>query len=143
MEVGVQEKFSAEKSVSDFAIASYNWNFGDGTTSSAVSPVKVYNAVGTYKVTLDITDVLGNVSKTEMTVIVKSREMLGLAKVKVVNENDVPISGIDVLFDYSSTDQTILTTNANGIATMKLPVGTHKVVAYSGNYLPDYSGVSV
>jgi gliding motility-associated-like protein len=36
-------------------IASYLWNFGDGTTSSAVNPTHVYAVAGTYTVSLIVT----------------------------------------------------------------------------------------
>ncbi len=50
-----------------FSDASYNssswdWNFGDGTTSTAENPSKAYNAPGTYTVTLEIN---GNPGYTE------------------------------------------------------------------------------
>ncbi len=35
---------------------SFLWNFGDGTTSTAISPTKTYNSTGTYIVTLVATD---------------------------------------------------------------------------------------
>ncbi len=38
---------------------SYLWNFGDGTTSTAVSPTKTYANPGVYDVSLTLTDVLG------------------------------------------------------------------------------------
>ena len=37
-------------------ITSRSWNFGDGTTSTATSPVKTYAAAGTYTVTETVTD---------------------------------------------------------------------------------------
>jgi PKD repeat protein len=37
------------------ATCSYAWTFGDGTTSTAASPSKTYNAAGTYTVTLKVT----------------------------------------------------------------------------------------
>ncbi len=37
-------------------IASYAWTFGDGTTSTAASPVHTYAAAGTYSVKLTVTD---------------------------------------------------------------------------------------
>ncbi len=37
----------------------YLWNFGDGTTSTAINPVHTYAAQGTYTVTLNITDQYG------------------------------------------------------------------------------------
>ncbi|HUK88988.1 MAG TPA: PKD domain-containing protein [Blastocatellia bacterium] len=40
-------------------ITSYNWNFGDGQTSSSQSPSHVYSAVGNFTVTLVVTDSAG------------------------------------------------------------------------------------
>lgn len=39
--------------------ASYLWTFGDGTTSTAVSPTKTYSSPGTYSVQLTITNSFG------------------------------------------------------------------------------------
>ncbi len=41
---------------SDGSVASYSWDFGDGTTGTGVSPSKTYAASGTYSVTLTVTD---------------------------------------------------------------------------------------
>ncbi len=41
---------------SDGTIASYSWNFGDGTTSTAANPSKSYTTVGTFTATLVVTD---------------------------------------------------------------------------------------
>jgi PKD repeat protein len=40
----------------------YLWNFGDGTTNTTANPSKTYVNLGTYTVTLTLTDVWGNVS---------------------------------------------------------------------------------
>jgi len=40
----------------DGTIVSYQWNFGDGNTGSGVNAVHSYSAVGTYTVTLTVTD---------------------------------------------------------------------------------------
>jgi gliding motility-associated-like protein len=40
-------------------IAGYNWQFGDGTTSNAISPSHIYTNSGTYNVTLITTSILG------------------------------------------------------------------------------------
>lgn len=43
----------------DGSVASYSWNFGDGTTSTQVSPTHSYTNAKTYTVTLTVTDNLG------------------------------------------------------------------------------------
>ncbi len=43
-------------STSTVGIASYLWDFGDGTTSTATSPIKTFLQPGTYYVTLKMTD---------------------------------------------------------------------------------------
>lgn len=48
---------------------SYLWNFGDGTTSTAVNPYKVYNTPGTYTVTLTATNTYGSSTKTKSVTI--------------------------------------------------------------------------
>jgi choice-of-anchor A domain-containing protein len=46
------------------APVTYQWNFGDGTTSTAMNPVKVYSAAGSYIVTLTATNIYGADTKT-------------------------------------------------------------------------------
>ena len=37
----------------------YNWDFGDGTTSSSVSPMHHFNSIGVFPISLTITDTFG------------------------------------------------------------------------------------
>src|SRR5207342_3054798 len=47
-------------------LASYAWDFGDGTNSSEADPTHTYAAAGTYQVTLKVTDAGGlSDSKTQ------------------------------------------------------------------------------
>src|SRR6185295_15697977 len=51
---------SAGSSDPDGSIASYSWNFGDGTTAgSGASPVHVYQSAGSFTAVLTVTDNLG------------------------------------------------------------------------------------
>jgi PKD repeat protein len=52
--------FSSAGSVDpDGSIASYSWNFGDGTSSTSASPTKTYTTPGNYVATLTVTDNAG------------------------------------------------------------------------------------
>ena len=49
--------FTDKSTDSDGTIASWSWDFGDESTTSYIqNPIKTYNAAGTYKVTLTVTD---------------------------------------------------------------------------------------
>lgn len=56
---GVPTTFSIAGSPS-FIIVTHAWNFGDGFTAYTPSSTHIYNAAGTYNVTLTVTDQLGN-----------------------------------------------------------------------------------
>jgi PKD repeat protein len=48
----------------------YNWNFGDGQTSTEASPNHVYSAIGTYTVTLIANNNCGaDTTTSEVTII--------------------------------------------------------------------------
>ncbi|MBI4814765.1 MAG: PKD domain-containing protein [Deltaproteobacteria bacterium] len=54
----------------DGTIVSYAWDFGDGQTSSDANATHAYPSVGTYTVTLTVTDVEGATGTDSLTVIV-------------------------------------------------------------------------
>ncbi|MFP4664656.1 MAG: C25 family cysteine peptidase, partial [Bacteroidales bacterium] len=51
--------------LSDYA-AEYNWDFGDGNTSTEANPVHTYMTAGTYTVSLEVTNALGNDTETKV-----------------------------------------------------------------------------
>ncbi|MCP3776667.1 PKD domain-containing protein, partial [Paenibacillus sp. MZ04-78.2] len=55
--IGYPIQFSSKGSNDpDGTIASYHWDFGDGTTSQDANPAHVYSKTGTFKVALKVTD---------------------------------------------------------------------------------------
>ena len=61
--------FNASASAdSDGTIASYAWNFGDGTTGTGVNPSHAYAAAGGYTATLTVTDNRGGTAGTSVSV---------------------------------------------------------------------------
>jgi len=136
MTVGVEEIFDASGSTDDIVIMSYLWDFGDGTTSTEMQPIKSYDAVGTYTVKLSVTDNEGITSTITKEIEVKERDLLGTLNVKVVDENNKALSYVPVYFDLGSDNQKIIYTNASGVATLQMLSGSHTIGMYASGYLP-------
>jgi len=62
VKIGSTVTFSAAGSTDNVGIASYEWDFGDGTSGTGVTASHTYDNVGTYNVTLTVTDAAGNFS---------------------------------------------------------------------------------
>ncbi|MHC4278176.1 MAG: PKD domain-containing protein, partial [Planctomycetota bacterium] len=80
----------------DGTIISYDWDFGDTATGSGVSPTHSYTTVGTYTVTLTVTDDLGATDQDTLTV--------------TVNHAPVAVAGPDV----SATTDEVITFDGSG-----------------------------
>jgi subtilisin family serine protease len=67
--------FDGSSSTDDAGIASYAWNYGDGTAGSGVRTSHVYLAKGNYKmiVTLTVTDTGGLTSSVQKSITIRNR----------------------------------------------------------------------
>lgn len=61
-------------------IVSYEWNFGDGSSSMEMSPTYTYSAVGDYQVSLTVTDSAGQTDMVSQTVSVFENVILAESK---------------------------------------------------------------
>ncbi|MFM7063930.1 MAG: PKD domain-containing protein [Actinomycetes bacterium] len=70
-QVPVDASFDASASSdADGTVASYDWTFGDGSAGTGVTTSHTYDAIGTYTVTLFVTDDQGAVGSTTRSVVV-------------------------------------------------------------------------
>lgn len=58
----------------DGSIVSYEWDFGDGTNATGVSPTHIYTAAGTYTVTLTVVDDDGNYAQFTTTAVITQND---------------------------------------------------------------------
>ena len=71
--VPVEVNFSASGSTdTDGTIASYEWDFGDGSTSSGEQVQHTYTSAGSYLVTLTVTDDDGDTGTDDVTITISS-----------------------------------------------------------------------
>jgi PKD repeat protein/glucose/arabinose dehydrogenase len=100
--------FSASESIAATTIASYRWDFGDGSsTSSNVAPSHLYSQPGTYTATLTVTDKNGKTDTSTMRIAVDNPlKAVASASVKegvgplTVNFNGEESSAPDSLATY-------------------------------------------
>ena len=136
--------FDASSSTDNRGIASYSWDFGDGSTGSGIIVEHTYNTVGTYIVILTVTDYFGNEGYatqsiqvnyfTEITIIVvavpasfTSGGGTSTITAYVINSVGEPVEGINVIFNTTggTLSATSDTTDADGKATVTLIVSAN------------------
>jgi PKD repeat protein len=78
--LGIPTAFT-DQSVAANGIASWLWDFKDGTTSSDQNPNHTYSASGNYSVKLVITDKIGVKDSLEQNIIIKPRPSAGFTSV--------------------------------------------------------------
>ena len=127
MEVGVEYVFDATLSKDDKGIAGYQLDFGDDTTASEAVAVHAYHRTGDFTVTLTVTNTDGLVSTLSRQIHVKERNLIGHAKVQVLDESGAPVIGAAVYFDLGEEDQAIRLTDAQGNVEFDGTVGMHTV----------------
>ena len=100
---------------SDGSIASYAWNFGDGSTASGATANHTYAAAGTYSVQLTVTDNMGGTNSSSQSVTVTAGDngdnvlTNGVAKTglsagtgeQIAYTMDVPAGATDLSFVMS------------------------------------------
>ena len=151
---------AAGSSDPDGSIVLYSWNLGNGSTSTAVSPVTTYGSAGTYTATVTVTDNLGATAAASVVItvnapaattqthigalaavkVVAAGRTNSSVTVKVVDQNGLPVSGAVVGGSWSGSvsGPSSGTTAADGTVKFTSP----KVKATKGTITFTVTGVS-
>lgn len=134
----------------DGTVASYEWDFGDGTTGTGVTTSHVFSKPGTYSIHLTVTDDGGATGFSEATVLVRQPTVLTYNGAKTSDYNDpalisatltsgltgqpIPGGQVNLIISGSGGSQgCVATTDVSGVAscdpTISLPSGSYTVAA--------------
>ncbi|MCX2817778.1 PKD domain-containing protein [Haladaptatus sp. F3-133] len=91
----------------DGNIQSYEWNFGDGKTSTGKSPSHAYDGTGEYTVTLTVTDDNGGTDTATRMVPVGSQTETGMIVGEVTDTDGYPVTGAEVSLYTGSNDDPV------------------------------------
>lgn len=82
-----------DRSTDDVGIVAWEWNFGDGTSSSDQNPTHSYRADGSYTVTLTVTDTDGEKASTSKTIKVFTPRAIATRTIDTNLPNDETLPG--------------------------------------------------
>ncbi len=141
--VGAENYFDASKSSDNFGIASYKWDFGDGSTSIALKPVHAFTQSGEYTVKLTVTDVAGNTDTAEVSVRVQDEDKMGSVTIKVIDNYGDAVANAGVYVNLGSENMYKASTDYKGEYKLVEEEGKYSVGVYSDGYLPAKTSVFV
>ena len=121
--------FDASASTDDRAIASYSWNFGDGTSATGVLATKTYSNAGTFIVTLTVTDFFGN-------------EGFAIETINI-GETGGPIADIQVTPGTTGTAPFIVAFDASGSTVNPESGSGCTIVSYSWDFGDGNTGTGI
>jgi endonuclease/exonuclease/phosphatase family metal-dependent hydrolase len=92
--------FTSNATDADGSIVAYNWNFGDGQTSTQAAPAHVYQSTGSFSARLTVTDNAGATASAAVTINVSSPPPAS-ARFKVLQWNVAYGRGTDNIVDLN------------------------------------------
>ncbi len=108
----------------DGTIASYSWNFGDGTSSNLANPSYTYNSAGNYTATLTVTDNNGATGTSSVAITVQQATnavifVNNISMSLVASGRNTSARAVITVFDSSGTPRPNVTVSGNwsGLAT--------------------------
>ena len=104
--------FDGSDSSDNIDITSYTWAFGDGETGGGMVTSHAYNTVGTYTVTLTVTDVEGNPNSDTLTVnVIEKSDTMHIAGIDLSTAR-IKLNG---WYTYATATVTIVDANDNPV----------------------------
>lgn len=74
----------------------FQWNFGDGSSSTGAAPSHIYSPPGVYRARLTVTDAFAGADTSTVSVLVTSTQAFGIARSRALTGDGVPLDGVHV-----------------------------------------------
>lgn len=147
--------FDGRDSYDNGKIASYHWEFGDGTVAEGVSVQKSFAESGMYDITLTVVDEAGNTGTTTATITIKANRTddggdsetggdsdeespdTGDLIITVLDSEGSRVSGAKVRFNLRSDDVQTFYTGSDGTVRIRDVGGAYEVGAFKSGYTPN------
>ncbi len=121
---GLSCPLSASTSTDDNGILDYEWDFGDTTTGTGVSPGHTYTAAGPYTVTLTVRDAAGQEDTDTATVSPSDAPVTNPSfRASAATMSNATSVSVVVPAAVASGDQLVLVVTGNTAATHTTPAG--------------------
>nr|MCR5700745.1 fibronectin type III domain-containing protein [Lachnospiraceae bacterium] len=141
---GYETVFSGVDSSDNDRIASYIWDFGDGSEeANGPSPKHTYNTAGEYVAKLTVTDASGNVNYATTKINVLPKQSSGKAVVEVCSISGAPISDVTIYINSSTKGNDLVRTDKKGQAVIMQKPGTYKIALYKPGYIAVEKSVEI
>lgn len=135
--------FNGSNSWDNHYVASYEWNFGDGTTAEGARVSHSYEKDGTYDVTLTVKDSAGNSDSHTVKAYIYSDEYGTVQLRTVLKDTNTSIENVKIYCDIAGVDSSEFMTDASGNFKLIAPKGTYDIYFYKNEYLPQRESVKV
>lgn len=142
-EIGMEVEFDASASKDNVGIIKYSWNFGDGTLLEGAKVSHIYMAEGEYKVVLSVEDSSGNKNSIEKSITILKKDNSGILNITVRDNSGKNIPYANIFVNLNTDDQFKVSTDMNGMLTLKLAPGIYDIGAYQEGYSPKQQDISL
>ncbi|MGH9961548.1 MAG: endonuclease/exonuclease/phosphatase family protein, partial [Pyrinomonadaceae bacterium] len=140
----------------DGSVVSYNWNFGNGTSSTVFNPTCTYQSAGNYTATLTVTDNAGATATAAVSISVTAPlpppPPPTTAQLRVLSWNVAFITGTDGISNYDRTATWLANINADLIGLCELNQSSVSTLlsllnqktgrTWFSHFVPKYSGTT-
>ncbi|MDE6627675.1 MAG: PKD domain-containing protein, partial [Lachnospiraceae bacterium] len=141
---GYQVVFNGLDSTDNNKIASYKWDFGDGSdVKEGPTPKHTYKEAGEYYVTLTVADPAGNTGDTKIKLTVLPKDKSGKAVIEVRNASGTPLNGVTVFVNTSTEHNDTAYTDKYGRADIMQKPGTYRIALYKPGYVAVEKSVEI